>query len=397
MSEYNIIIPKNYNASEWIYSYDLARFMTEKGHTAKVTTMGTGVGKTLFIGNSEGLGGNLYSMRDMHLSARSEYGFEKAVEQIKNLMETGALPEEMEFSGDAADSFEEPTVYTLKRSGDVRVMFCNVFNGLYKVDKINTPNLTSGPIPLRHMMEKELFGAYLPDVLCLQEYSQWFRDGWEGSPSMTSYLAELGYVEAVAKTPDGIPNHTPVFYLAERLELVECGFHLYSCEHGDKSKSVTWARLRIKTSGKQLIAMSTHFMWNAPHKLTLEQAYEIRRSNAREALELIGGFEDGIPVFFGGDLNCNSREESWLLLADGGLTYAKNAAERVNTSRGWKSYAIYDSDTNTHVKVPIPPDGNGIDHVFFKGDVKIDTFMTVTDRFALLSTDHCPKFADITL
>ncbi len=397
MSGYTIIIPKDYTAGEWICSHELAHFLNEEGYGASVTTLGTGVGKTLFFGNSEGLSGNLYSLRDMHVSAGSAYGFEKATEILKSLIEQGELSEETQFSGDAAQDFAEPTVYTLKRSGDARVMYCNVFNALYKVDKINTPELTSGPIPLRHMMEKELFGAYLPDVLCLQEYSKWFRDGWEGSPSMTSYLEELGYVEAVVESPDGIPTCTPVFYLPDRLELVESGFHIYSGDYDDRSKSVTWARLRIKVSGKQFVAMSTHFMWNAPHKLTREQAIEIRKSNAREALALIDEIAKDSPVIFGGDLNCNTREEAWLSLAEGGLTYAKNIAGHFNTSRGWKSYAIYDSNLNVHVKVPIPPDGNGIDHVFVKGNIKVDTFMTVTDKFALLSTDHCPKFADIVL
>ena len=397
MNGYTIIIPKDYSAGEWICSHELAHFLNEKGYGASVTTLGTGVGRTLFFGNSERLSGNLYSVREGHVSAGSHYGYDKATEMLKTLIEEGTLPEDAQFSGDAAEDFADPTVYTLKRSGDARVMYCNVFNALYKVDKINTPELTSGPIPLRHMMESELFRAYLPDALCLQEYSKYFRDGWEGSPSMTSYLEELGYVEAVAKTPDDIPNNTPVFYLADRLELIECGFHLYSGEHGDKSKSVTWARLRIKASGKCFVAMSTHFMWNAPHKLTREQAVEIRNSNAKEALELIEEIASDEPVIFGGDLNCNTREEAWLSLAEGGLTYAKNIAEHFNTSRGWKSYAIYDSNLNVHVKVPVPPDGNGIDHVFVKGNIKVDTFMTVTDKFALLSTDHCPKFADIVL
>ena len=397
MSRYTIIIPKDYSAGEWIFSHELAHFMNEKGYTAFVTTMGTGVGSTLFFGNSEGLSGNLYSLRNMHLSAGSAYGFEKATEILKSLIEEGKLSEETQFSGDASEEFSEPTVYTLRRSGDARVMFCNVFNALYKVDKINTPELTSAPIPLRHMMEKELFGAYLPDVLCLQEYSKYFRDGWEGSPTMTSYLEQLGYAEAEVEPPDGIPTCTPVFYLPDRLELVESGFYIYSGDYGDRSKSVTWARFRIKVSGKQFVAMSTHFMWNAPHKLTREEAIEIRKSNAREALAIINEIAGEDSVIFGGDLNCNTREEAWLLLANGGLMYAKSIAEHSNASRGWKSHAIYDSNINVHVKVPIPPDGNGIDHVFVKGNMRVDTFMAVTDKFALLSTDHCPKFADIIL
>ena len=85
------------------------------------------------------------------------------------------------------------------------------------------------------------------------------------------------------------------------------------------------------------------------------------------------------------------------MLAQSGLTYAKDVATAANTSCGWKSYAIYDSDINVYVKISVPEDGNGLDHVFVRGNVEVDTFMTVTDRFALLSSDHCPKFVDVTL
>ena len=398
MSKLTINIPYAYSASQWLFAHGLAKYMNDKGYPAVVTSMGTGVGDVLFVGNSEGLEGNRYSVRERHVSASSPYAFERALEELIGLLDGGNTLDGIELSGDAAESFEEPTVYTLERSGDVRIMFCNVFNHIYKFDKINTPNLTSGPIPLRHLMEKEIFEAYLPDVLCLQEYQRWFREGWEGSPTMTSHLEAIGYVEAVAKTQDDLPNAVPVFYLPDKLELEACGHLLYDGHelHGDKTKSVTWARFTVKQSGKRFIAMSTHYMWNSP-KFTKEQGAEFRKSNSRQALELIATMEEGVPVIFGGDLNCNSREEEWHMLEDSGLTYAKTAAERFNKSAGCKRYAKYDSDTNTHVEIIIPNEGNGIDHVFYKGNVRVNTFMTVTDRLALLSTDHCPKFADIVL
>lgn len=245
------------------------------------------------------------------------------------------------------------------------------------------------------MMEKELFEAYLPDVLCLQEYQQWFREGWEGSPAMTSYLRKLGYEEAVVKTPDGITNATPVFYLTGKLELDECGFHLYSGDNDSGTKSITWARFTVKKSGKKFVAMSTHFMWNAGW-LTREQAIEQRKSNVCEALQIIDSLGK-FPILFGGDFNTNRASEEWQTVAESGLIYAKDVAAVANTSCGWKSYAIYDSDLNVYVKAPMPEEGNGLDHVFVKGDIEVNTFMTVTDKFALFSTDHCPKFADVTL
>ena len=396
VNEYTVVIPRCYTASQWITAYEIAKLLGEKGHRTVVTTMGTGVGRTLFIGNREGLSGNSYSFSDMHLSADSAFGCEKALEELKKCIEGGALPEDISLSGDASHSLADSMLYTQQRSGDLRVMYFNVFNNIYKVDKINTPNLTSGPIALRLLIEKELLSLYLPDVLCMQEYQKWFREGWEGSPSMTEYLSELGYAEAVADTPDEIPDATPVFYRPERLELIECGFHLYSGDNDGMTKSITWARLKIKKSGKQLVAMSTHFMWNASW-MSREEAIEARKTNAREALALIDRISGDTPVIFGGDLNCNSAAEEWRILAEGGLSYAKSFADSFNASCGWKGYAIYDSDTNTYTNIPVPHDGNGLDHVFVKGNIKVDSFLTVTDKLALLSSDHCPKFADITL
>lgn len=385
----------NYTASQWLFAHELAKYMNDLGKPTSVTTMGTGIGEVLFVGNSEGLSGNRYSIREKRVSAASVYGYERVLDEIKMAIDAGNSLDSLTLSGDASDSFESPTVYTLKRSGDVRVMYCNVFNNIYKPDKINFPNLSSGPIPLRHMMEKELFEAYFPDVLCLQEYQRWFREGWEGSPAMTSYLRELGYGEAEVKTPDGIVNATPVFYLTDKLELEECGFRLYSGDNDSGTKSITWARFTVKKSGKSFVAMSTHFMWNA-NWLTREQAIEQRKSNVREALEVIDSLGE-LPIIFGGDFNTNRASEEWQTVAKSGLMYAKDIAAVFNASCGWKSYATYDSDINVYIKIPMPKDGNGLDHVFVKGNIEVNTFMTVTDRFALYSTDHCPKFADITL
>ena len=58
VNEYTIVIPSCYTAAQWIIAYEIAKLLTEKGHRAAVTTMGTGVGRTLFIGNREGLSGN---------------------------------------------------------------------------------------------------------------------------------------------------------------------------------------------------------------------------------------------------------------------------------------------------------------------------------------------------
>lgn len=396
MNEYHIIIPRTYTASEWITAYELAHFMTEMGHSTDVTTMGTGVGKTIFIGNAKGLDINCYAMSDMHLSAGSAYGYERLLAEIKARIEDGELSESIELSGDLSDILEAPQIYTQKRSGDARVMFFNVFNNIYKVDKMNTPNLTSGPIALRHLIEKELIDSYLPDVLCMQEYQKWFREGWEGSPAMTEYLSELGYSEASTETFDGISNATPVFYRPDSLELIECGYHVYSGDNDGGTKSITWARLRVRKNGKRFVAMSTHFMWNADW-MSREEAVEVRKTNAREALALRDAISAGDPVIFGGDLNCNSASKEWKMLVDGGFSYAKSIAEVFNTSCGWKNYAIYNSDINVYTSIPVPHDGNGLDHVFVWGNVKVDAFMTVTDKLALLSSDHCPKFADITL
>lgn len=395
MQDYNVVIPQKYSASEWLFAHELAQLFEANGKTASVSSLGTGIGETLFVGNSEKLTGNKYSVRNRRISAGSVYAFEALIEKLEPLINKGTAFGDVTLSGDVTDSLSDSRVYTQKRMGDVRVMYFNVFNNIYKPDKINTPNLSSGPIPLRHLMEKELIEAYSPDVLCMQEYQQWFREGWEGSPTMTSYLNELGLTEVVADMPSGASNATPIFYNAKRVTLVRCGYLPYTDNGGDLTKTLTWARFRVNGNGKEFVAISTHFMWNADW-LTKDEWSAIRGSNAREALALISEVGSDVPVIFGGDLNCNTASDEWKLL-HASMSYAKDVAEVKNTSGGWKPYATYDSDTNTYIDIPVPQDGNGLDHVFVKGGMKVNAFMTVTDKFALCSSDHCPKFVDITL
>ena len=67
------------------------------------------------------------------------------------------------------------------------------------------------------------------------------------------------YTEAHPEVKD--VNYTPVFYKADKDSLLDSGYFLYDGLNDANSKSVTWAVLEEKATGKQVVVASTHLWW----------------------------------------------------------------------------------------------------------------------------------------
>ena len=307
-----------------------------------------------------------------------------------------------------------------KKHGAIRAMFYNIYGWMWYPDKENSPHLSSGPIALRQQMETALISEYLPDVIGMQEYSLAFHKG------MTPLLLKAGYTEVdvshVKSHSDGTKlNYTPLFYRPDTLELIDGGFVMYPETMPDpskegkalnindvSSKSLTWAIFGEKASGKRFIAICTHFMYSAAW-LTDEQRHEVRVQNAKNLLKTVEKLRDdpkysALPVIMGGDLNCTKDSIEFKTLLDGGMKWLWDISPVKDNSRGHKQYATYDETLGGYVKSELPPEApeTSIDHILcssVKGgdDVKIHNYVTVTDRLALLSSDHCPRFTDLAL
>ena len=94
------------------------------------------------------------------------------------------------------------------------------------------------PSEYRNTLISELIKEFDADVCCFQECGPGTnRVG--GSP-LPDLLSE-SYIEVCPEYADR--NYTPVFYKAEKYNLMDCGYFLYEGHNDANSKSVTWAVL----------------------------------------------------------------------------------------------------------------------------------------------------------
>ncbi len=301
------------------------------------------------------------------------------------------------------------------KTGSLRAMFYNIYGYKYEKD-----GLISAPRELRQQMQAELISEYAPDLIGFQEYSAAYHTG------MTPLLTEAGYTEVDAchtETDDKGRkiNCTPLFYRKDSLDLLDKGFHMYTETMPDPnnegeelnindahSKSITWAVFEEKHTGKRFIAVSTHFMYSA-WWLTREQVRAVRDQNAEALLTTVEKIKEKseyaeLPVIMGGDLNGRQGEAFLDTLKNGGMEWLYDLAHVKNDSCGIHEYALYSKETGELVRCidPIEDPYRTIDYVFVKQGTKdatvcVSAYVAITDKNALLSSDHCPRFADVTL
>lgn len=304
--------------------------------------------------------------------------YDALYDTIREAKDTLALENGWSVSGDITASNDDEIARSLTIDGDVRVMFHNVW---------------SGAVHNRDDMESSLFLAYMPDVLGMQEINPTIRNE---KVSLFDLLAPEYTEVPVKATNKSGNNYTPIVYRADRVELIDSGWHLYDDKAGDQSKSVTWAIFKDKTTGRQFGVANTHFYWTSD---ALGQS--ARLIDAAEILQVVADAQAKYPVPFiiGGDLNCRVSAEPQLNLMKGGWKNAHNTATgyRSNT-KGHHAYAPLDPITNLYSDGPLPSGDytTAIDHIYTCGTgVEVRVFNTILHRYALDSSDHCPIYVDV--
>lgn len=340
----------------------------------------------------------------------------------------------------------------LAAKGDVRIMLNNMYGGHEAIY----------PNPQRMEMLTELYFTYMPDVLGLQEMNP-----NNGSGDLLDRLISTYYTEAGKLTGTELAtrkNYTPLYYNADRLEIVKNGegeeytgnfrFNLdlnyndypelngnypnadLQKRAGDVSKGFNWAIFRVKGSDYVFMAASVHLWFkhddakDASARTVQIQAMkeELSKQAATFAAEM-GLNAATIPIFVGGDYNCNASNELPQMSAETNLdTTIGGNAVNLNTTfantnlldetevktetRSTVGHATYTEKVGIKGNV-FAENGiylqdvaagigwsNSIDHIFTNqasvGMVTINQMGMLTDSYALLSSDHLPQFVDIT-
>ena len=265
------------------------------------------------------------------------------------------------------------------RAGEYRVIFNNVHGA--HVDEY--------PIETRNQMQAELHYEYLPDVIGLQE----------NAASVQSYhlrMSKYGYSPVPTK-PKNKANrdYTAMLYRADKLDILECGWHLYDDGAGDQSKSVAWAVFKDKASGDVFAVGSTHFYWTSD-----DLGKSARLKDAEQLAEVVKNITSkyNCPMIVGGDYNCNINSEPIKNLYKAGFENLQKLSPKTMDITTHHSYSPWNAELNLYIDVVIPSKAysSAIDHalLYNKSTLTPKMWRVILHDYTLLSTDHCPVMVD---
>lgn len=267
----------------------------------------------------------------------------------------------------SCDETSQPPEQT---SAELEIMTFNVLNGW------NTSNIGT-----RDDVTAEKILELMPDVIGLQEFDDYYRN------AMGTSLIELisdHYDEAGADAR----SWNPIFYNKSTLELVECGHedydigtsydtYQYNGEKGSKFRTIAWALLRHKGSGKQVLVCNTHL--DVEEEMQPAQVTELQ-----EKMTELKGTLAFDAVLLMGDLNSNTSSATAQNLFEYGFQDTHELAEVKDNSHscGKKGEAV----TGTY--------RGAIDHIYCIGErITVSNYMTVTDIRD--TSDHCPVVVEL--
>lgn len=395
LKDYRIVVSSDASAMERLIANELKAHLTQEyGYTLEIVDDGTSsqflevlVGNTSRTNVSAGKHEFIIDFESgkLQLAASDIRGYEALEEYLfstflyaKNKKEY-VYEDGYSYSGKAENILADGTLCASEKLGDVRCMFYNVYGWV-----------GYGPNDVRLDLQKQLISAYAPDVLCFQEYADFYH------ADFTSLLTKMGYSDASVNTT--YINNTPLFYNTKTLNLVESGCHLFTGPNNSNTKSLTWAVLQTK-NGERFIAISMHLMYDMKG---LEDPNAVRVENVKEVMSVIDSIRsksdyDQLPLIMGGDFNAYLDSDPQNLLISKGYKYAWNEAQSKNDTKGLHSWSIWSDEEEMWSKIPaIEGDHTkAIDHAFVDGDITVKRYAAVTSKVALWVSDHMPLFVDI--
>lgn len=249
------------------------------------------------------------------------------------------------------------------------------------------------PTEYRNKLIRELIREEGADVCAFQECGpETIRVGGAPLPPLLS-----DEYEEVRPELCGV-NFTPVFYKREKFALLDSGYFLYDGLNDVNSKSVTWAYLEEKETGKGAIFASTHFWWKEEGEIHNLQRIE----NARQLKRFCDGITEkyNVSVIIGGDFNNGKNseqgDEPYHTMLEMGFRDARYFAKK---STGTLTHHDYPEELpdGSYCNGPLPV--RILDNIFTYGKELCDIvrFDVLTSEYALNSSDHCPLVAEFEL
>ncbi len=315
----------------------------------------------------------------LYVSAECMEGYAAAYEYLTETLFKGDKVEITEGFRHSGVAEPEDKKDIENRAGEYRVVFNNVHGA--HVDEY--------PMETRNQMQAELHYEYLPDVIGLQE----------NAACVSTYhtrMKKFGYSPVPIKpTNSNKQDYTALLYLADKFDIVECGYYLYDDGAGDKSKSVSWAVFKDKASGDVFAVGSTHFYWTSD-----DLGKSARIKDAAQLAELVKEItaKHNCPMIVGGDFNCNINSDPMKNLFAAGFEDLQKISPDTMDITTHHSYSPWNEELQLYIDVIIPTKAysSAIDHaiVYNKSTMTPKMFRVQLHDYTLLSSDHCPVMVD---
>lgn len=226
---------------------------------------------------------------------------------------------------------------------------------------------------------KKLIDKYSPDVITLQEVNyEWFPylTANEGT-RLTDKYAYVG-VSGSGNT-GGVGSarwdlYNLIFYNTEKFELLKSGDFWLSTTPDVPSRNTpssvcmnrtcTWAILRDKQTGIAYFQANTHLT-------TCAEEYSVHQ--AQILCEQVEKLSCGLPVVIAGDMNMSTvlNGKAYGCFTGFGYADARFEADITKTASTWRSFGYYPTRF-------LP---NTIDHLFVKGDIRMNQYKNMTESF----------------
>lgn len=315
--------------------------------------------------------------KNVDVLAGNVFGFEDALARLESL-----LAEEGDAEWKSGDAWTGKISHmpTKPEGYNLTILYHNILGYLPWYPALN-----------RAAMGVELYREYMPDIIGQQEVSKFY---YHDSIDAVNALLEMGY-EEIRFPRMGYGN--PIYYNAEKLELLECGYK--TVRRGDKG--TTWAVLRFKKSGGRIFGvLNSHFAADSNANRDPVLGNEYRTQDAKAAVSVVKMIEQrypGIPVFTGGDYNAAQGSDPINAIAEGGLTFIRDCLEDQSHCdfHAWNGYPVYDEEKKRYRYEEFHrkgPKGN-IDFVTLGGDLngtKVLDYRILNDRISCTVSDHLP-------
>ena len=167
------------------------------------------------------------------------------------------------------------------------------------------------------------------------------------------------------------------FWISDTPHMISKGFETKG------TKITLWLKIRHIISGKEFHIFNSHFIPRSYEKTAKKVVDVISRCSEVNVAQMkaILGFDNG-PVFFGGDLNCDSSDSRMKALNQ----YMQNANSNATTKDNSKTYNGFSENSSKWTK---------IDHLYYKNAFP-KTFKVVNTPIygTKFISDHFPIYCD---